>query len=72
AGIGLRASAEAYGQSFTPLFMERYDLVMRSDRLSDKANDTVLDSLPSRRLRQTLGSIAGYDPVHTGEEAGGR
>lgn len=72
AGIGLRASAEAYGLSFTPLFMERYDLVMRKDRLSDEAIDAVLDSLTSRRLRHTLGSIAGYDTLHTGEEASSR
>ena len=72
AGIGLRASAEAYGLSFTPLFMERYDLVMRKDRLSDEAIDAVLDSLSSRRLRHALGSIVGYDTIHTGEEASSR
>lgn len=69
AGVGLRASAEALGLGFTPLFVERYDLVMRKDRLSDDALMTLLDSLSSRHLKRTLGSIAGYDTAHTGEEA---
>lgn len=71
AGIGLRASAEAAGLHFTPLFMERYDLVMRKDRLSDEAIDAVLDSLTSKRLKRSLGSLSGYDTLHTGEEADG-
>jgi len=70
AGVGLRASAEALGLGFTPLFMERYDLVMRKDRLSDDALVTLLDALSSRHLKRTLGAIAGYDTEHTGEEAG--
>lgn len=69
AGIGLRASAEAAGLHFTPLFMERYDLVMRKDRVSDEAIDAVLDSLSSKRLKRSLGSLSGYDTLHTGEEA---
>ena len=69
AGVGLRASAEALELGFTPLFVERYDLVMRKDRLSDDALMTLLDSLSSRRLKRTLGEIAGYDTTHTGEEA---
>jgi putative molybdopterin biosynthesis protein len=69
AGVGLRASAEALGLGFKPLFMERYDLVMRKDRLSDDALMTLLDSLSSRHLKRTLGAIAGYDTAHTGEEA---
>lgn len=70
-GVGLRASAEALGLGFTPLFVERYDLVMRKDRLSDDALMTLLDSLSSRHLKRTLGEIAGYDTTHTGEEADG-
>jgi len=45
---------------------------MRKDRLSDETIDAVLDSLTSRRLRNALGSIAGYDTMHTGEEAAER
>lgn len=72
AGIGLRASAEAFGLSFVPMFMERYDLVMRRDRMSDTAIEALLDSLTSRRLKHALGSLAGYDTNHTGEEAESR
>lgn len=72
AGIGLRASAEASGLSFTPLFMERYDLVMRRDRVSDEAVDALLDSLSSKRLKRSLDTLSGYDTLHTGEEAAGR
>jgi putative molybdopterin biosynthesis protein len=71
-GIGLRAAADAAGLAFQPLFMERYDLVMRKDRLSDEAIDAVLDSLSSRRLKRSLGTLSGYDTLHTGEEAAGR
>ena len=70
AGIGLRASAEQHGLAFVPLFTERYDLVMRRDRLSDDAVGALLSSLSSRHLKRELGTLAGYDTAHTGEEAG--
>jgi len=69
AGIGLRASAERFGLDFQPLFMERYDLVLRRDRLAESSMDALLASLTSRRLKRSLGALAGYDASHTGEEA---
>lgn len=70
-GIGLRASAEQLGLSFTPLFMERYDLVVRRDRMDEERVEALLSSLSSRRLRQAIGTLSGYDTAHTGEEAHG-
>ena len=69
AGIGLRASAEAAGLFFQPLFMERYDLIVRKDRLERPAVAALLDSLGSRHLRRSIGRIAGYDTASTGQEA---
>jgi putative molybdopterin biosynthesis protein len=69
AGIGLRASAESFGLHFQPMLMERYDLVVRRDRIDDDSVGKLLASLNSRRLRRSLGTLAGYDASHTGEEA---
>ena len=69
AGIGLRASAERFALHFQPLFQERYDLVVRRDRLDETSIHALLESLTSRRLRRSLGTLAGYDASHTGEEA---
>lgn len=69
AGIGLRASAERFGLHFRPLFQERYDLVVRRDRLDEASIHALLETLASRRLKRTLGTLAGYDASHTGEEA---
>lgn len=69
AGIGLRASAERFGLHFQPLFQERYDLVIRQDRIDETSIHALLDTLTSRRLRRSLGELAGYDASHTGEEA---
>jgi putative molybdopterin biosynthesis protein len=67
-GIGLRASAESHGLHFQPLFQERFDLVMRRDRLDEPALSALLCSLESKPLRRSIGRLAGYDTSHTGEE----
>jgi len=71
-GLGLRAAAEQLELHFQPLFVERYDLVMREDRLNDTSVSALLSSLESRRLKRSIGHLAGYDTSHTGEEARGR
>jgi len=72
AGLGLREAAERLGLHFRPLFVERYDLVMRRERLDDIAISTLLSSMESRQLRRSIGHLAGYDTSHTGEEAPAR
>jgi putative molybdopterin biosynthesis protein len=69
AGIGLKASAEEFGLSFQPLFTERYDLVVRRDRVDDDSIQALLESLSSRSIRRSIGALSGYDTAHTGEEA---
>lgn len=69
AGIGLRAAAERFDLHFMPLLEERYDLVVRRDGLGDSRVHALLETLASRRLKRTLGTLAGYDASHTGEEA---
>ena len=68
-GVGLRASAEALGLGFLPLFRERYDLVVRRDRIDERGIAALIASLQSARIRKQIGSLAGYDTTHTGEEA---
>jgi putative molybdopterin biosynthesis protein len=70
AGLCLRAAAEAHDLAFRPLFHERYDLVMRRDRVDASALATLLDDLGSKRLRRAIGGIAGYDTARTGQQAG--
>lgn len=69
AGVGLRAVAEEFDLAFQPLFHERYDLVLRRDRVDEGAMLALLDGLSSRRVRNAIGLLAGYDTAHTGEEA---
>jgi putative molybdopterin biosynthesis protein len=69
AGLGLRTAAETAGLEFQPLFQERYDLVMRRDRVDSAVVAPLLASLGSRRMRRSIGGLAGYDTTHTGEEA---
>lgn len=68
--IGIRAAADAEELGFVPLFRERYDLVVRKDRLGDPGVDSFLNVLHSRRFRSEAGKLHGYDTDETGDEHG--
>jgi molybdate-binding protein/DNA-binding XRE family transcriptional regulator len=65
-GIALRAAAEACGMDFVPLTVVRFDLAAPLDLLTHPAVETALDLLQSRRLRQEVGALPGYDVSRMG------
>lgn len=67
-GLAIRAAAEQYDLDFTPLFTERYDLVIDSGRADEESLSRIKHHLDTRRFRQEVGKIRGYDAGHTGEE----
>jgi len=67
-GLGIRAAAEEHGLDFTPLFHERYDLVMDADRAEELPLAVLRDRLESRGFRAEVNGLSGYDSGHTGDE----
>jgi molybdate-binding protein/DNA-binding XRE family transcriptional regulator len=66
AALGLRAVADAFGLGFVPLETARCDLVVPCDLMDHPSIRIILDTLQTRRLRDELASLAGYDSSHTG------
>jgi molybdate-binding protein len=66
-GLVVRAAAEEYGLDFTPLFTERYDLVIDAARADEESLARIWDHLDTRRVRHEVGKLRGYDAGHTGE-----
>lgn len=66
-GLGIRAAAERHGLHFIPLFQERYDLVVAEDRLDDPGLQCFLDPLDTKRFKDLLRTMPGYDAEHTGD-----
>jgi putative molybdopterin biosynthesis protein len=64
--LGLQAAAYLQGLDFIPLFEERYDLVL--PREQQRVLTPLLDYLQTADFRTRLGSLAGYNPAHSGEE----
>ena len=67
ATIAIRSAAEDLGLGFVPLFHERYDLVIPQEHLEDPGISRVLEQMNTRAFRDKVGSMAGYDPTHTGD-----
>jgi len=67
-GLGVRAAADQHGLEFTPLFVERYDLVFDTDRAQGEDVRRLRDRLCGRSLRKGIAGLCGYDSSHTGEE----
>jgi putative molybdopterin biosynthesis protein len=65
--IATRSAARAFGLTFLPLAVERYDLVVRRQYLRLPAVQALLDLLNRAALRRKLEILAGYDTSHTGE-----
>jgi putative molybdopterin biosynthesis protein len=66
AGISSHMVAEAYGLTFTPLTVERYNLVFRKEQLQDKRVLALFDIVSSPRFRDALRTAGGYDLTETG------
>jgi putative molybdopterin biosynthesis protein len=65
-GLGLRAVAEASGLDFLTLAEVRCDLVVPTDLEDHPTVRKALELLQTRRLRDELASLAGYDSRDTG------
>jgi len=64
--LGLQASAMQYNLDFTPLFEERYDLVLPHEQ--EAALAPLLDYIQTNVFRQTISALAGYTTTHSGEQ----
>jgi molybdate-binding protein len=64
--IGLQAAAHQLNLDFIPLFEERYDLIL--PRENEKALLPLLDYMQTATFRSGLNTLAGYNPVHSGEQ----
>ena len=67
AALGLHSVAAAFGLDFVPITEVRCDLVIPGDMLEHATIRIVLDILQSRRLRDEIASLPGYDSSRTGE-----
>lgn len=65
--IATRSAARAFGLSFIPLAVERYDLVIRREHARSAAVEAMLDTLNRATIRRKLEILAGYDTSRTGQ-----
>ncbi|TDB36967.1 MAG: hypothetical protein D9V44_10730 [Actinobacteria bacterium] len=66
--LGIKTAAEAAGLEFVPLTRERFDLVVPADRIAQASIEAFIDELETKRARQMMGALSGYDVSHTGDE----
>jgi len=64
--LGLQAAAYQHGLDFTPLFEERYDLIL--PREQEKTLSALLDYIQTIDFRTALTSLTGYNTTHSGEQ----
>lgn len=64
--LGLQAAAYQHGLDFTPLFEERYDLVL--PRENEKTLTPLLDYVQTSAFRTELAALTGYNSAHSGEQ----
>lgn len=60
AGVGIAASARAFGLGFIPLFEEPYELVLSPDLLGDRRYAAFFEVLNSTEFRTAMGNAEGY------------
>lgn len=66
AALGFRAIAESYGLDFIPVDTVRCDLVVPRDLSGLPELGFLLDTLQTRKMREDLRSLPGYDAIETG------
>jgi putative molybdopterin biosynthesis protein len=66
--LGVRTAAESAGLGFVPLFRERYDIVVATDRLGEPEVSRLVERLQSRPFRRAAEQLRGYDTEETGTE----
>jgi putative molybdopterin biosynthesis protein len=66
AALGLQASARQYNLAFTPLFEERYDLVLPCEQ--EEVLAPLLEHIQTAAFRREVAALTGYDTAHSGEQ----
>jgi putative molybdopterin biosynthesis protein len=66
ATLGLQASAQQHNLEFTPLFEERYDLVLPREQENTLA--PLLEHIQTAAFRRDLKALTGYNTSHSGEQ----
>mgnify|MGYP000598434069 CR=1 FL=1 len=62
AGIGIEAAARAYGLDFIPVAEERYDFLVRRDRMEKREVSLLVEILRSDEFRAALEELPGIRP----------
>ena len=59
--VATSSAARVFGLDFVPLATERYDLVMRKERLELASVERLLDTIAQAAFRRELETLCGYD-----------
>ena len=66
-GVTLRSTAAAFGLTWTPLEIERFDLVLPPEALHDRRIGRLLDTLTHAGFRTEIASLGGHDTSDAGK-----
>ncbi|MFC4857831.1 molybdopterin biosynthesis protein [Actinophytocola glycyrrhizae] len=66
AGLGILAAARAFGLDFVPVTQEPYDLVLRTESLTDDRLAPLWTLLDAQAFRDEVESLGGYSCAETG------
>jgi putative molybdopterin biosynthesis protein len=64
--LGLRAAARQFGLDFTPLFLERYDLIFTQEQSTFLS--PLFETIQTSAFRRSVEALTGYQVTHTGEQ----
>jgi putative molybdopterin biosynthesis protein len=66
--MGILPAARALGLDFIPIAKERYDLFIPSIYFEDEKIQRVIETIRSRKFKEEVLRMGGYDVSRTGEE----
>lgn len=65
-GLGIEAAASSRGLDFIPLFRERYDIVIPTEKYKLKPVSSLVKIIKSQSFRKAVSEIGGYDTSEIG------
>ncbi len=68
AGLGILPATKAMNLDFIPVTKERYDLIIPSTHFEDEKIKKVIETVRSKRFKEEVIRLGGYDVSMTGEE----
>ncbi len=68
AGLGILPAAKAMNLDFIPVTKERYDLIIPSAHLEEDKIQKVIETIRSKKFKEEVLRMGGYDVSRTGEE----